>query len=273
MAKSGRRLGTNYHLDSFRPWKAHRGVEQDFGALPKAGVRVVRIVGDLFLPRDDYSGELADDSLFRRVTRICRDTGTKILSLCWNIVPDALARKHPMVAADGTEYARGNWYIFNFRDPQLREVAIKISENTAERLAQATDVIEYYQPSNEWLLAAYSPYGWNWKWYAGDSRRGERQLLSYDAHAVAGWHTYLAGLPHVWREKILRETGAESLDAVEPVRRAENKVFSPVYLAWSRYNSSSFGTFFAELYERVKPKAGDLKIVSQAYMPFMTGAP
>ncbi|MFW6261564.1 MAG: hypothetical protein ACOC6J_08280, partial [Spirochaetota bacterium] len=220
---ANRRLGTNYHLDSFRPWKLDRGVEMELGALADAGVRVVRIVGDMFLPADDYSGELVDDSLFRRVTDICRRAGTKILSLCWNIVPDALARKHPLVAADGTPYGRGNWYVFNFRDPELREVAMKISEDTARRLAEATDVIEYYQPSNERLLASYSPYGWNWKWYAGDSRRGDRQLVSYDEHAIAPWHQYLDGLARQWQEKILAETGSARLADADPVRRAENR--------------------------------------------------
>lgn len=270
MPNDGRRgmlMGTNYHLDSWRPWTARRETDAEFEGMARFGLDLVRVVGDLLVPQNDESGDIADDKLFIATLERCRRLGLRVVSLCWNIVPDAAAAAHPMRSPGGTTYPRGNWGLFNPFDDDLKGVALRVVRNTASRLAAWSDVVSYYQPTNEWILLAYPPYGWNWNWYAGDMRRALPELLSYGEDAVAAWHESLASIGETWQGKIATETG-QGPGAVEPVESHVNGQFSATYLAWCRFTASRFGELMRSMYDAAKPVAGDVKVLSQSCMPW-----
>jgi hypothetical protein len=269
-------VGTNYHLDAWRPWTFARDTDGEMAAMARFGLDLVRIVGDLIKPAEDYSGEIADASPLEQTVERSRRLGLRIAALSWNVIPDLVAREHPLVGADGNTYARGEWGLFNFWDPAVREVAIKVATNTARRLAATSGAVRYFQPTNEWTLLSYPPFGWDWRWYAGESYRAPNIIVSYDEYAASDWRRFLGDLPREWQAKILDENGVLELSRVPMIRTFENARFSPTYAAWCRFTSAAIGSFMADVYRVAKPAAGDIGVLSQSVMPYpllMSGFP
>jgi hypothetical protein len=254
-------LGTNYHQDVFRPWLQDRTAEA-LQSMQTAGLDAVRVVGEL-VTTDDEGIRPGDTAKLEDTVRLAREAGLKILSLCWNVVPDRAAEDHPLVGEDGRTYPRANWALFNFMDPELRRLALDCLETTARMLRPYDDTIIHFQPTNEWMLQSTKPYGWNWPTYSGS--RGESVAVMFDEHSLRAWREHVGGLPDHWREQVEAVVGPAA-SAAFPAR-PEPWTFSPTTLAWVRFRATLIGDFLVEAYHRVKPVAGNMQILSQSSMP------
>lgn len=260
------KIGTNYHLDAFRPWTAMRGMARDVEGIASAGFDAVRVVGELVLPNE--TGEVADTRLLHEFVSLCRGEGLEFLALCWNVVPEGALVGHELEDDAGHRYPRGHWGLFNFMDARLREIALRSLRSITKELAGVAPTAMALQPTNEWLLAAYPPHGWYWPSYAGEMTRSEPVHVMYDEFSLREWHHYLGVLPGTWRAKILAEFGGSELKAVPPPSLEEGG-WSATALAWAEFRARLIGRFLREAYEAVLPFAGGMDLLSQSTMPVL----
>ena len=254
-------LGTNYHLDSLRPWTAWRGLERDLTGIADAGFDLVRIVGELVLPSGDGVA-VAGDDLWRSASHLCARLDLDVLALCWNVVADEALPGHPLVDARGFEYARGHWGLFNFMNPRLRQVALDSLQTIARAISEPAGIVRDFQPTNEWLLAVYEPNGWDWYSYAGEMTRTMPTQVMYDDHSLRAWHDFVEALPAAWRSKVRAERGTTP----EPPD-LDSSAWSPTAAAWAEFRAALIGDFLVDVYDAVKRVAPEMHLLSQSTMP------
>jgi hypothetical protein len=254
-------LGTNYHLDSLRPWTAWRGLERDLIGIAHAGFDLVRIVGELVLPTADGVG-VARDDLWRSVSELSAELDLDVLALCWNVVADEALRGRPLTDAEGFEYDRGHWGLFNFMNSELRQIALHSLQTIARAIGQPAGIVCDFQPTNEWLLAVYEPNGWDWYSYAGEMTRTMPTQVMYDDDSIRAWHSFVEQLPGTWRDKIRAESGA-----IPAPPDLDSAVWSPTAAAWAEFRATLIGDFLVDVYDAVKAVAPDMHLLSQSTMP------
>ncbi len=163
--------------------------------------------------------------------------------------------------------------ITNIYHPAVQEAARDSAAQQARNASQNTDVVEYLQLMNEWLLRTYII---GWRTNLGlATLTFPAVLVSYDEHARRGWHEFLQKLPEVWRGKVLAENKVAAIADVPMLKDYtpfETQNFSPTYLAWCKFRSYSLGRYFDLMYQAAKAAAPEVKIASHACMPHIVGA-
>lgn len=259
--------GINLHLDAFRPWLSGDQVERFLPAIAARGFDHVRMVGDPVVVADDGRSVSDPQGLLERLVEQSRALGLTILPLSWSVIPDAVATKYPLVDAQGCTYSRGHWGLFNFSHPELREISIRALESTMRELQRYPDVFPVFQPTLEWQLVSFPPHGWAWESYAGESRRAVPTQVMYDVDSLARWGQFLTELPDPWRSAVEAEFPGTELQEVPPPDLDAPAAFTAHRLAWARFRSRLPGEYFAEIYSRLKPQAGEMRLLIPEAMP------
>lgn len=262
-----RPFGTNFHLDAFRPWLSGDKVERNLPAIAAWGFDHVRLVGDPVLPSADGRTLADPQDIVARVVRLSRKHGIAVHPVAWNLVSEEAAAQFPLVDAAGRKYARGHWGLFNFSNPELREISLRSLSLMATELAKYPDVFPYFQPTLEWQLVSYPPHGWYWPAYAGETRRSPATPVMYDADSLQRWTPFVTQLPDEWRSAILTERGLTGIEEVGPPPPVGQEGFSAHRLAWARFRASLLGDYFVDVYERLKKTPGGIRIQAPESMP------
>lgn len=262
-----RPFGTNIHIDAFRPWLSGEKLERSIPGIAARGFDHIRVVGDPVLVSDDGATVSDPQRIVARVVSLCRRHGLTALPLSWNVVSEAAAARFPLIDANGGAYPRGHWGLFNFSHPELREVSIRALEATMAELQKYPDVFQVFQPTLEWQLVAYPPYGWSWESYAGETRRAAPAQVMYDDASLARWTQFLHELPTAWKSAIEGENPEVALGDVTPPDISSASAFSAHRLAWARFRGRLMGDYFADVYARLKPHAEEMKLLIPEVMP------